>query len=115
MNQWRDVSPVPDLCLFILNFTRLLASSTLPQARAEPTLLLVCKSSPAFDHSPSRGQQSRYGVAIFLQNPSRPNVGEKQQRRQPKRNTATAVSIENQLGGMRSSVQWEWSRLRPFG
>lgn len=82
-----------------LNFTWLLESSPVPEASIELTFLWKRKSSPTFDHSPSRDRQTSVQLHFFffLQSRNRSYFGEK-------KNTCTAVSIEKQPGGTRSAV-----------
>lgn len=49
-----------------LNFTWLLESSPVPEASIELTFLWKRKSSPTFDHSPSRDQQPSVQLHFFF-------------------------------------------------
>lgn len=83
-----------------LNFTWLLEYSPVPEASIELPFLWKRKSSPTFDHSPSRDQQTSVQLHFFFFFFTKPQSvllwG--------KKNTCTAVSIEKQPGGTRSAV-----------
>lgn len=49
-----------------LNFTWLLESSPVPEASIELTFLWKRKSSPTFDHSPSRDRQTSVQLHFFF-------------------------------------------------
>lgn len=100
-----------------LNFTWLLESSPVPEASIELTFLWKHKSSPTFDHSPSRDQQTSVQLHFFfffLQSHNRSYFGEKKIHAQQCQLKSSQVALAVQCSGNKAAFgpldDWGHSR-----